>query len=301
MNTFIFLRNIRVENANCIAGFTWGFPAISQFLGFTHALSRNLPKDWDIELDGCAVVCHDFQTHTHRTSSWGDSIFSLTRNPLTKDGKTPSFIEEGRMHMRISLAISCTGLVKKDPQKEAVIRDLALVRRLAGGTIIDIEKIEIENPPEDLEQAESFERKCLNKLLPGSALVQRSKLLSEHVQEKCPNDPLQAWMDFSSLQFEAKPAEKEEEKAVWNQSPKPGSGWLVPITVGYRGISEVYEPGKVARSRDATTPFCFVEPVYTIGEWISPHRLNRLEKLMWKYKALPEKGLYLCENHFEQA
>lgn len=44
MSSLILLRRLRVENANAIAGVTWGFPAITHFLGFTHALSRKLTQ-----------------------------------------------------------------------------------------------------------------------------------------------------------------------------------------------------------------------------------------------------------------
>ena len=42
MNQYILLNRIKVQNANAIAGFTWGFPAITHFLGFSHNLSRKL-------------------------------------------------------------------------------------------------------------------------------------------------------------------------------------------------------------------------------------------------------------------
>jgi CRISPR-associated protein Csy2 len=36
MNQYILIERIKVQNANAIAGFTWGFPAITHFLGFVH-------------------------------------------------------------------------------------------------------------------------------------------------------------------------------------------------------------------------------------------------------------------------
>ena len=36
MSSLILLRRVRVENANAIAGLTYGFPAITHFLGFSH-------------------------------------------------------------------------------------------------------------------------------------------------------------------------------------------------------------------------------------------------------------------------
>ena len=44
MSSLILLRRIKIENANTIAGLTYGFPAITHFMGFSHALSRKLMK-----------------------------------------------------------------------------------------------------------------------------------------------------------------------------------------------------------------------------------------------------------------
>ena len=49
--------------------------------------------------------------------------------------------------------------------------------------------------------------------------------------------------------------------------------------------------GEVDNARDPTVPFCFVEAIYGIGEWLSPHRLESLEEVLWRYKY--EDGYYL--------
>ena len=42
-----------------------------------------------------------------------------------------------------------------------------------------------------------------------------------------------------------------------------------------RAIAPLHEAGSVLNARDAATPLRFVESVYSMGEWISPHRLTR--------------------------
>lgn len=309
MDALLILRNIRVENANTVTGLTWGFPAISNFLGFAHALSRKLPADLGLQLEGCGVICHNQQIQSHQPRGWGDHVFGLTRNPLTREEKSPAFNEEGRMHMTVSLLIPVVGMLDadSDPKElETRIEQLALSQRLAGGTIISIEAVNVREPPEDAEGLQKFERKQLRKLLPGFALVQRADLLAEHTGqclEKDPEaEPLDAWLDFSAIKFRAERPEgdvDEQAPAEWRYVPKPGGGWLVPIATGYRGISELYDPDAVARSRDSTTPFRFVESVYSIGEWLSPHRVTRLNNLIWRYQAEPESGWYLCRNLYQ--
>ena len=50
MKSTLLLRHLKVENANAISGLTYGFPAISHFLGFTHALSRRLEQEHGLTL-----------------------------------------------------------------------------------------------------------------------------------------------------------------------------------------------------------------------------------------------------------
>lgn len=50
MRSTLLLRHLKVENANAISGLTYGFPAISHFLGFTHALSRRLEQEHGLTL-----------------------------------------------------------------------------------------------------------------------------------------------------------------------------------------------------------------------------------------------------------
>lgn len=309
MDALLILRNIRVENANAVAGLTWGFPAISNYLGFVHALSRRLPADLELKLEGCGVVCHNQQIQSYQPRGWGDHVFALTRNPLTQKEISPSFNEEGRMHMMVSLLIPIMGVLDDRcelKELKLLIEKLALSQRLAGGTIISIGAVDLEEPPENYEKLQLFERKQLRKLLPGFALVQRSDLLAEHTGSRVssdPNaDPLDAWLDFSAIKFQAELPDgviDEQTPAEWNYVPKPGGGWLVPMATGYRGISDLHEPGQVARSRDSTTPFRFVESVYSIGEWLSPHRATNLTQLIWRYYAEPETGWYLCRNSYQ--
>lgn len=312
MNTLLILRNIKVENANAIAGVTWGFPAISNFLGYVHALSRKLPSDIPLELQGCGVICHDFQVHAYQPKGWGDYVFALTRNPLTKQGETASFVEEGRMHMDVSLVVSCAGQVPihLDPEEiKGQIEQLLMEQRLAGGTVLNIGAVELLSLPEEEGAIAKFERKQLRRLLPGFVLVQRSDLLAEHTEKILSQDPtaeaIDAWLDFSALksrpivESDTKEGEGKTDNVEWQYIPKPGKGWLVPIPVGYRGVSDLHGPGEVARARDPSVPFRFVESVYTIGEWLSPHRLESIQQLIWQYDVDPESGWYLCKNNYQ--
>jgi CRISPR-associated protein Csy2 len=42
----------------------------------------------------------------------------------------------------------------------------------------------------------------------------------------------------------------------------------------------------------------FVESVYSMGEWISPHRLDSVDALLWHAETDDAKNLYRCRNHY---
>jgi len=229
MNQFILIDHIKVQNANAIAGFTWGFPAITHFLGFTHNLSLKLAGSEnyrDISLSGCAVVAHEHQVHTYkpvqrRESPKGsgkykefslDYQFVQSRNPpylhgieAAKKGETPPVIEEGKMNMTVSLLIGCDGNIgNREDEFRQWLKKACLLQRLAGGTLLDIGHISFHNP-EDKRDV----RMIIRKILPGFVLRDRSQYLEDYYQELVKKNPeaelLDAWLDFSALKQKARP------------------------------------------------------------------------------------------------
>lgn len=291
MSSLIILRRIQVENANAIAGHTYGFPAISHFLGFTHALSRQLQASHGLTLEGCGVVCHQHQLHAYG-SGWNRS-FALTRNPLTKEEKTAAFNEEGRMHLSVSLLMECHGMLPGEDGLEALklrLQQLAQRQRLAGGLIVDIEQVNVHDMPAD----ESTTRGLMRRLLPGFVLLDRTALLQPHFATLQQSDPqaemLDAWLDFAALKHHAVRASGDE--VNWSPLPKPDGGYLVPLMTGYRAISPLYDPGEVEKTRDPSTRFCFAEAIYGVGEWRGAHRIDDINRIFWRYRH--QNGTYRC-------
>ncbi|WP_036774584.1 type I-F CRISPR-associated protein Csy2 [Photorhabdus australis] len=60
----------------------------------------------------------------------------------------------------------------------------------------------------------------------------------------------------------------------WEYVLKPDSGYLVPLLTGYQAILPLYSAEQVEKTRDLNIPYCFVEAIYGVGEWKSPHRIN---------------------------
>ena len=314
MSTYIVFERMNVQDANCIAGFTYGFPAITHFLGFGRALSRKLSQSCMQTLKGCAVICHQYQVHAYQPKSYGDYVFAQSKNPPTTKAKateSPPIIEEGKMNMTVSLVMECPGfLLSRESDVEAFkkeIMSLTYQHRLAGGSIQHVEAIHVFNVGEDSQQ--KIIRKIKRLLLPGFVLMDRSDLLEQHfvkIKEADSNAQLiDAWLDFSAMKYKAAPLLKEGElvptentKAEWIRLEKPAKGWLVPITNGYNAITKVYSAGEVKNVRNANYPFCFVEAVHSIGEWRSLHRINCIEDMLWQYCY--EQDWYLCKQQVQE-
>ncbi|QSX37561.1 type I-F CRISPR-associated protein Csy2 [Shewanella sedimentimangrovi] len=301
MKSTLLLRHLKVENANAISGLTYGFPAISHFLGFTHALSRRLEQAYGLTLGGCAVIAHSTELQSQPLGNRREQVFALTRNPLTKEGKTAPFNEEGRVHLDISLLIECDFNADGLPGVGALDQSVQILQtwfertvptlRLAGGTITALEQVQWRECYDETEL-----RRLRMRLLPGFALVCRHDLLTEHHQQSIKMEPeselLDSLLDFVTLRHQA---QQDDTGAVsWQQLAKPAPGYLVPLAVGYQGISPLYEPGSIPSSRDQETPFLFVESIYSLGQWVSPHRIQDLDSLLWRYRH--QEPYYLCEN-----
>lgn len=307
----LLLPRVRVQNANVISGpMSWGFPSPTAFTGFTHALERRFSERLEQGFAGVGIICHGFEPQTFKPAGKRTRVFRLTRNPVGKDGKTQALVEEGRTHMEVSLVIAVRDYfsAKKGQYFAEDVMSAAESMRLAGGSILPKrrgKRFEAQWWPlsEDMEGQRDDFRKFRRRLLPGFALVEREDRLAEGLSALRERDPtataIDALLDLTRLNFEPDQPDPENPGNVrWGLRKRPG--WLVPIPVGYAALSPVYRAGEVENARDDTTPFSFVESLYSLGEWISPHRLNDLDQLLWRSEAHPEKGIYRCVNNYHQ-
>jgi CRISPR-associated protein Csy2 len=304
---FILLPHLRVQNANAISGpLSWGFPPPSAFTGFVHALHRRFGSS-AVRLDGVGIVCHQFRPQVYRPGGnrYKPYRFCLARHPVGKGGQTPSITEEGRAHLDVSLLIGVYGYQEEADGKALaeLLYEAALGMRLAGGSVLPANRaaspqyVELSGVDEDDSVAFRRQRR---RLLPGFALISRHDLLLEHYallkQDRPDVDLIETLLDVIRLNIEpASTAASENEKVEWSVKRRY-PGWLVPLPIGYGSISPLYQPGKVANTRDIETPFRFVESLYSLGEWKGPHRIDSLIDMLWHHRAVPDDGLYLTEQ-----
>ncbi len=297
---FLLLKGVDIENANATSSpWTVGFPALTAWLGATHALERKLRATLpEIRLTGTAVVCHRHQLHASRHEY--DILLHGTRNPQymqkdIADNKPPPFIEKGQIHLNVSLLIQVEGL---DPAKhEQFLRDVKLAVngawRIAGGTL----KNEC-SPILSSAVDERDDRRLLRQRMPGYAIVSRKDLMAERMAAGM--DALDALLDLTAIHHRCEVAETEPDAS---ESPQPEwvssraeAGWLVPIAVGYHALAPL---GFVEHQRDPQTLHRFVEPVVSMGEFVMPVRAKSVEDLLWSEAYYENEGCYLCENNWD--
>lgn len=313
----LVLPRLRVQNANAISSpMTWGFPAITAFTGAMTALERRLGRDAGIALLGVGVICHGFEAQV--TTEGYTRAFRLTRNPVLHDGSTAAIVEEGRVHLEVTLVFDARisdphrGDTERAALAERVAQELAAMR-IAGGSVMPPLSSPARRPlrpvlelvPDGDEAQYVTFRRLARRWLPGFAMVSRDDLLEARLSDLRTHDPdataLDAWLDLSRWNSRAvrQPATDEQDessKIDWITDPRPG--WIVPIPVGYTALSDLQPPGTVKGARDTQVPFRFVETVWSLGQWISPHRLRSLDELIWEPQAPDEAGLYRCRNAY---
>lgn len=309
----LVLPRLRVQNANAISSqMTWGFPSMSAFTGLMQALERKLAGRVALQFHAVGVVCHGYQAQTS-----GDYVrrFNLTRNPVDKEGNTAPIVEEGRIHLDITLVFGVEGDALFDEAGRhaiaATVGQVVSTMRIAGGTIVPQwhgshvyrAKPQLLSLAEDgsEERTKQF-RRLARQWLPGFALVARDDLLHSHLaalrQSNANATLLDAWLDKGRLNHW--PETSDQGKTVWRHSREPGNGWIVPIPVGYGALSDLLAPSGVANARDDHTEFRFVESVYSLGEWLSPHRLGNVLDLLWYSNFDEGSGVYRCCNDYSR-
>lgn len=309
VNNLLILPRLRIQSANAISSpMTWGFPAMSAFVGMMHALERRLvASDINVSLERVGVVCHDVEAQA--TKGGYTRAFHLTRNPVDKTGGTAAIVEEGRTHLDITLVFAIDAKAT-DAQRQNIAQqagDIVAGMRIAGGSVMPNPRVSPDRQrpmwialDDDSSEREKQFKRLKRRWLPGFALVLRDDRLAEHTETLQAKDEnataLDAWLDLARLNHECH-VDSEDEQVSW-EVRRPYPGWLVPIPVGYGAISEQFEPGSVANARDTQVPFRFVESIYSIGQWISPHRLTRPEDLLWYVDNDLEAGVYRLNNDY---
>ncbi|EGR2425920.1 type I-F CRISPR-associated protein Csy2 [Vibrio cholerae] len=287
MNVLI-LPHLKIHNANALSSpFTIGFPAMTAWLGFVHALERKLSQAGlsDLMLHSAAVVSHRCDVQTHKGE--GDFVHSIigTANPLDKDGSRSAFIEEARCHLDVSLVIEWSGNEEQVQQPEFTEQLQAVIAtmKVAGGDVLAVGKPSVKSVI-----TEDDTGRVLRQLMPGYVLIERRDLMIDAMQQG--DDAIDALLGYLTVHHHCE--QLEDQSVVWHSQRKT-SGWIVPIATGFQGISPL---GEAKNQRDPSVPHRFAESVVTLGEFVMVHKIKHLDDILWQYHPDLENDLYLCQK-----
>lgn len=284
------LPHVKIHNANALSSpFTIGFPAMTAWLGAVHALQRKVNEGGvpNVKFKSVAVVSHEMDLQTYKGP--GDYVHSIigTGNPLDKDGSRPSFIEEARCHLDVSMLIEHSGITKdeEDTLLAQIVHHLNASMKIAGGDILSFQKPTLHR----LEEGNDQElRRLTRQLMPGYAIIERRELMTDAMEQG--QDAIDALLDYLVVHHSC---EKDDSDNISWTSRRKTAGWIVPIATGFHGITGL---GKAKNQRDPETPHRFAESIVTLGEFRMPHRIQSIDEILWRFSTDTEKNLYLCQQ-----
>lgn len=286
MSNYLLLSHIKVHNANALSSaLTVGFPAMTAFLGFVHHLERLAKQNgFQANFAKVAVCSHAF--HMQHYKHKGDDFYLLvgTGNPLNKDGNRPSFNEEARCKIDLSLLIEC-----KSPLTHELIDWLEKAiqtMKLASGDILSVGGVNVYLGTDGKLTDEDM-RRLKRKVMPGFWLTDRSDLVRNKMSEG--QDALSAVLEHLKVTCTVTKQGNDKER----QWEKKTSGWIIPISVGFHALTPEHY---AVNQRDKTKVHRFAEAIVTLGEFKMPHRISSLEEILWGYLYQAENNLYLCKT-----
>lgn len=296
---YLLLSHLKIHNANAMSStFTVGVPAMTAWLGGVHALERtirHIPEYARVTFHKLAVSFHHTELQVYHKPFESNHYISGTGNPLVKKGAgfvKASFIEEPRIHLDVSLLIEMSKTdVNQTEQLSEDIRHCLQKLKFAGGDIEQVLKVQVVYAEEH--SVESAKR-ILRQLMPGYVLIERRDLLQQEMENGA--DGLDGLLHY--LEIKEEPVKNEGGEILKWKYTKAVSGWLVPIAVGFHGISP---SGKAVKNqRDPSVPHCFTESVVTLGEFRLPVRFDDIDEIMWNYHYDEGSQYYLCENRIHE-
>jgi len=291
MSCVILLPKLSIQAANGLTSpYSVGVPPMTSWLGMADALRRKLSdKGIDIAFNGVVVAYHKHTLHTHREKGDYQASIKKVGVPMIRDSKgkliNAPFIDDVRIDLTISIGIKVDNLpdIGHD-ELAAEISNTVATLRFAGGDLIGIPYAEIINTLDD-----EGEQYFLKRLMPGYVMIDRSDLMISEMEKGL--DAGDALLEL--LKATSRSSIDKKQKTTWKTSRKY-KGWIVPMTVGFAGISPVISANN---QRDEKATHKFAEAVVTACEFIMPFRAETFDSVFWRTHYDKHNELYLTTNN----
>lgn len=309
---YLLFKELDIENANALSGhLVYGTPAITGIKGAFHSMSRKVlqsPKtsDMRVALRGVLVACHKYGITASRSQEYKDYRFHqqrvgvTTKNDLAKMAKniSPSIIEQAYCNVKMSFIVEVVSDHDLSQDEQMLLEQEAckIVQhsRIAGGTVRLFK---------DKSKVKYFEYSDLDSIsyqISGSYVLSEASVELEALVDKYSDkSALDILINICTTKWTK--TENDDGGVKWQASKLSGEngfGWLVPITVGFQSISTSFSADSIENSRvddESKTNSSYVEAVYGLGKWESPHKLrieNKLLDAFWYYNYQESQSLY---------
>lgn len=265
---YLLLKNILVLNANALSGaLIAGFPAVTAWLGFVHALERKVRMRGfpSVRLNYTGIICHHCDLRLY--AEYAGMAYSVLnhRKPADKKGRFPSLTEEVYCHLNVSLFICGENIKDKNKEFITAVSEVIKTLKIAGGDITDSGQQETGIFPDNKRRWREFRQR----ISPGYVLMERRDVMI---------NAMNSGMDAMA--------------ALLKGITAPGVA-LTPVVTGYQGLSP---PEAAENSRKEGIPHCFAESIITLGEFRRVDELQHPSDMLWGYHYLPDEKLYLCQQ-----
>lgn len=286
IRTFLIIPRMKVSNANAMsAPFIIGVPSITSFMGFSHKLQLEIQNNinQNIRFIKTGISVHSFNLRSIKSGKY--SLLSVTRNPLLRSGNPRSFIEEAKCNFEVSIINEVSGLPVSDNDKlVSWINNSLLGYKVSSGDLLSFKKPFIYSI--DMDKYEEV-KGLLKKLMLGYVLTERKDLIIKRINEEKRKNSLDSLLDYLKVFV-------HEDKDHIKNHFKIESGWLVPISVGYHGLTT---PEKIINEcREPKFNHVFCESLVTLGEFKLPTTINNIDDFLWEYAHDSEKNYFYCST-----
>ena len=176
---------------------------------------------------------------------------------------------------------------------QQTVKNLIQQQRIAGGSVIGLNKF----APVSFRVKEKISE-FTDKLLPAFVLTDAHddlQTITAGLQTKNPEaTALDALLETATLHH----VPSDAQGSSWTvESVKKGRGWLVPIPVGFQGISPQFDAWQMQHSRNPEYPSQYVEAIYSLGKWVFPYSIAELSTALWYQQYDVEQDLYLVSHN----
>lgn len=265
---YLLLKNILIRNANALSGsLIAGFPAVTAWLGFVHALERKVRERGfpSVRFNYTGIICHHCHLRVYPESGGiRYSVFN-NRKPPDKKGRNPSLIEEAYCHLNVSLLICGENIKDKNKNFVSEVSEAIKMLKIAGGDITDSGIQETGSIPDNKQKW----RELRQRMTPEYVLLERRDVMISAMNNGM--DAMAALLKYISV---------------------PGTP-LIPLVTGYQGLSPA---GLAENARTEGIPHRFAESIITLGEFRQADKLRHLSDMLWCYHYVPDENLYLCQQ-----